>query len=197
MRLHVPVPRQGAPSRASSRQRSNPCAPTAPRAIVAAVAAAVALSFLLATPSFAAEDEQPEATRTATVDRLAQSGEWVEIQVTSDDEPFPVRALPPVLTIGDTTFTRSLNPADGRLETLIFLAPAKSFAALETGASMRVFYALSTDADARGVARRAVAAGDADVWDLGAFDASRLTVDESTDHDSTVHDAADGGSTRR
>jgi hypothetical protein len=94
----------------------------------------------------------------------------VEITVTSS-EPFPVRALPPVLMIGDARFARSRYPDDGSLDTLVFVIPIDDFALLNDGDPIRVGYGLSPAAEAKGPT-----AGQA--WDLGRLDKSRLQPQE-------------------
>lgn len=86
----------------------------------------------------------------------------IEIEVYSTT-PFPVRALPPVLQIGNREFTRSRYPtvsnfeqAQEQLHTLIFFLPAEEFADLATGDPVTVYYGHK--------------AGSGYQWDFGTFD---------------------------
>jgi hypothetical protein len=115
---------------------------------------------LVASPSLSRAEED---TRVAEIRALDSA---VEITVTSS-EPFPVRALPPVLMIGDARFARSRHPDDGSLGTLIFVIPIEDFALLNDGDPIRVGYGLSPAAEAKGAA-----AGQE--WDLGRLDKSGL-----------------------
>jgi hypothetical protein len=74
--------------------------------------------------------------------RIETMEKWIEIEVRSS-RPFPVRALPPVLRIGNREFSRSRHPDDGRLDTLIFRIPLEDFAELTSKDPVTVFYALS------------------------------------------------------
>jgi hypothetical protein len=100
-----------------------------------------------------------------TVAEIRAVGSTVEITVTSST-PFPVRALFPVLAIGDARFTLSWNPPDGRLDTLIFSIPAADFALLPDGAAMSVGYGLAPGAPVEPAAGH--------VWDFGNLDKSML-----------------------
>ncbi len=66
-------------------------------------------------------------------------GSVVEVQVTAPD-PFPDRAMPPVIIIGDKAFRRSRPPPDGRPDTLIFTIDAREFDALPGDADVIVGY---------------------------------------------------------
>ncbi len=109
--------------------------------------------------AWAAQDDGGERVIN-TQTRIQTTEEGVEIELTSS-RPFPVRALPPVLRIGERDFWRSRNPDDGRLETLIFLVPAEDFEALETATPLSGFFALGRDGTT------AVPEPGGDVWDFG------------------------------
>ena len=132
---------------------------------------------LLAGPetALAAGDEtRPEEPATNRQQRIETKGRWIELEVTSTRE-FPVRALPPVLRIGEQTFSLSRNPDDGRLDTLIFRIPADRFDRLENGAPVEVFYALSMEADSTtGRVTAAVRAPGEESWSFGPLQKSLL-----------------------
>ena len=93
----------------------------------------LALSLLLTTStSFTAQAEQ----NTIKSIVAAKSGD-IEITVSSS-RPFPVRNALVSLQVGSQSFSRSRSPADGSLDTLIFMVPAKQFAQLTSGANMAV-----------------------------------------------------------
>jgi hypothetical protein len=73
---------------------------------------------------------------TVSVRRL---GSVVEIEV-SAKQPFPQRAMPPILVVGNQAFGRSRNPANGRLDTLIFTLEALEFDGLAEGAEVSLGY---------------------------------------------------------
>jgi hypothetical protein len=73
---------------------------------------------------------------TVSVRRL---GSTVEIEV-SAKQPFPDRAMPPILVVGNQAFGRSRNPANGRLDTLIFTLEAVEFDGLPEGAEVSLGY---------------------------------------------------------
>lgn len=73
---------------------------------------------------------------TVSVRRL---GSLVEIEV-SAKQPFPDRAMPPILVVGNQAFGRSRNPANGRLDTLIFTLEALEFDGLPEGAEVSLGY---------------------------------------------------------
>jgi hypothetical protein len=129
-----------------------------PLALVGILAAAV---NLVAWPAMS------RAEQVNAVTELRALASTVEITVTSS-KSFPVRALPPVLTIGDARFTLSRNPVDGRLDTLIFIVPAEGFALLPDGDPIRVRYGLTPGAPS------ALDPARGDVWDFGNLDKSRL-----------------------
>ena len=120
----------------------------------------------------AAQDESEEASDGAgavnELRRIETKGVEVEIEIRSS-KPFPVRALPPVLRIGDLDFTASRNPDNGRLDTLIFFVPAEDFAAIDPQkVAMRVFYATSIEGEVTPSGRpRAIAEPGGPTWDFG------------------------------
>ncbi|HKO53272.1 MAG TPA: hypothetical protein VJV79_36430 [Polyangiaceae bacterium] len=73
---------------------------------------------------------------TVSVRRL---GSTVEIEV-SAKQPFPDRAMPPILVVANQAFGRSRNPANGRLDTLIFSLEAREFDGLPEGAEVSLGY---------------------------------------------------------
>jgi hypothetical protein len=66
-------------------------------------------------------------------------GPRIEIEIHSV-QPFPVRAIPPVLRIGAREFHFSRSPDDGDLHTLIFLLSPAEFAQLSSGEDVSVHY---------------------------------------------------------
>lgn len=132
---------------------------------------------LLAIPEVAnATGDEPRQEEPATnqMQRIETKGRWIEFEVSSTKE-FPVRALPPVLSIGEQTFSLSRNPEDGRLDTLIFRIPADRFASLENGAPVEVFYALSMETDPEtGRISSAVKAPGEEGWTFGPLQKSLL-----------------------
>lgn len=83
----------------------------------------------------------------------------VEIEVHST-KPFPVRALPPVLKIGDKRFRMSRPPKDGSLHTLVFSLNASEFAQLHDGDPVVVLYGAAESPGER--------------WNFGRLDKSRM-----------------------
>jgi hypothetical protein len=63
----------------------------------------------------------------------------IEIEVWSPD-PFPVRALSPVLRIGQREFTLSRHPDGGDLHTLIFILTVEEFGRVSSGEDVTVHY---------------------------------------------------------
>jgi hypothetical protein len=88
---------------------------------------------LIAAPVWASEHVVNKITRVERVD------DGVEIEVTSS-EPFPVRAMPPLLHVGELVFGRSRSPGDGRLNTLIFMLSDEEFAQTSVGDPVGVGY---------------------------------------------------------
>lgn len=70
---------------------------------------------------------------------IRRVGSDVEVEVTAP-EPFPDRAMPPVLIIGDKAFGRSRSPSDGRTDTLIFTIPSQDFDALADNSDVSLSY---------------------------------------------------------
>lgn len=83
----------------------------------------------------------------------------IEIAVTST-RAFPVRNQLVSLHIGDKTFSRSRSPADGSLNTLIFLVPGDEFKKVASGDSMTVQFGNSQMPG--------------DKWDFGALNKRML-----------------------
>jgi len=67
----------------------------------------------------------------------------VEVEVMAS-RPFPDRAMPPVLVIGDRAFGRSRNPPDGRPDTLIFTIDARDFEALADDSEVTIGFLSSS-----------------------------------------------------
>ena len=88
-----------------------------------------------------------------TVSGVRAVGSGVEIEVHSTTE-FPVRANIVVLRIGGKEFTRSRNPADGSLNTLIFTLTQGEFAQVNQGDAVSVYYGHGDTGDR---------------WNFGAF----------------------------
>jgi hypothetical protein len=123
--------------------------------------------ILAATATLAAWLAVARAEPVNAVAGIRAVGSTVEIAVTSS-EPFPVRALPPVLRIGEARFSRSRHPSDGSPHTLIFLVPIQEFELLNDGDPIRVGYGLAPGAP--GTAR----SGAGQEWDLGRLDKQSL-----------------------
>lgn len=68
---------------------------------------------------------------------IRRVGSDVEVEVTAP-EPFPDRAMPPVIVIGDKAFGRSRASADGHAETLVFTIDAEEFDALPDNSDVSV-----------------------------------------------------------
>jgi hypothetical protein len=92
------------------------------------------------------------------VTRIERVAGGVVIVVTSST-PFPGRAWPPLLHVGDRAFGRSRSPADGSLGTLIFMLSEDEFAETRTGDRLIVAF--------RGSPRETG-------WDFGVLDKSAL-----------------------
>lgn len=71
--------------------------------------------------------------------RLATADAGIEFELWSS-EPFPVRALFPVVRIGSRDFSRSRPGDDGRLNTLVFDIPHEEFDLLRSGDLVWVYY---------------------------------------------------------
>lgn len=101
---------------------------------------------------------------------ISRHADYFEIKLRSTRE-FPVRALPPILQIGDRFCRYSRYPDDGGLNTLIFQVPVEEFDLLKSGASMTVFYS-SPDPESMTEAARRIAESTAPqrgVWTFGTF----------------------------
>ena len=108
----------------------------------ASLGAAVLVLLLVAAcagGSTACPEIDPDAVNVQQ--RIATTDDGVEFEVRSA-EPFPVRALFPILRIGDHEFSRSRYPDDGSLNTLIFPIPAEEFAELRDGDLVVVHHGL-------------------------------------------------------
>ena len=70
---------------------------------------------------------------------LTAIGEWIEFELWSS-EPFPTRALFPVVRIGLRDFSRSSYGPDGSLNTLIFFIPREEFDLLSPDDPVWVYY---------------------------------------------------------
>ena len=74
-----------------------------------------------------------------TVKAIRAVDNTVEIELESSKQ-FEIRNDVIVLRIGNQEFSRSRSPKDGSLNRLIFMLPAKAFAALPDGESMVVSF---------------------------------------------------------
>lgn len=84
--------------------------------------------------------EDPDRARTISRQvRLTTAEEWIEFELWSV-EPFPARALYPVVRIGIHDFSRSRYGDDGRLNTLVFLIPVEEFELLSADDRVWVYY---------------------------------------------------------
>lgn len=124
---------------------------------------ALALSFLAlmlgASPSSDSTSEEESPTNTIRAIRVVARG--VEIEVHST-RPFPIRALPAILRVGDQEFIRSRYPKGGGLDTLVFLLSREEFDALASGDPVAVQYGKGRVANPR------------TRWDFGSLDKSLL-----------------------
>jgi hypothetical protein len=94
---------------------------------------ALFVSALVALPLLAAAQDVNTVKAIRAVDDI------VEIELESS-KPFEIRNDLIVLRIGDREFSLSKTPKDGSLNRLIFMVPAKDFAALPDGQAMRVHF---------------------------------------------------------
>lgn len=114
--------------------------------------AALATGLLLgcvAQPGNNQESSSADATSSQSVSQALSTSDLtvnvrrlssvVEIEV-SAKQPFPDRAMPPILVIGNQAFGRSRNPASGRLDTLIFTLEVSEFDGLPEGAEVSLGY---------------------------------------------------------
>ena len=117
--------------------------------------AAISVCLLVSLPGVAFAEEGGSVSQDINVIQGIRRGpEGVEVEVTSS-RAFPVRAIPPVLQVGSREFSRSLRPADGDLDTLIFLLEHREYARLRSGEPTYVVYG-------RGESPR-------ERWDFGGF----------------------------
>lgn len=132
-----------------------------------ALATVLLVAATLAEPA-AAQDDNTRVINEQTRIETRENG--VEIEIRSS-RSFPVRALPPVLRIGDLDFTLSRNSDDGRLDTLIFLVPTEEFADIDPeNGPMQVLYALSIESQVTRSGRpEAVPEPGGLVWDFGTL----------------------------
>lgn len=93
--------------------------------------------------------------------RLTSTNEGIEFELWSS-MPFPVRALPPILRIGDRRSSR--HPDDGRLDTLILLIDLEDFESLTASDPVAIYHSAPPAPD-----RDVVATDGADVWTFGAL----------------------------
>jgi hypothetical protein len=122
-------------------------------------------------PSQSASQALVASDLTVSVRRL---GSTVEIEV-SAKKPFPDRAMPPILVVGNQAFGRSRNPANGRLDTLIFTLEAPEFDGLAEGAEVSLGYLRPR---ARVVEGAPASAGAAAARTAGRVPAARVRADQ-------------------
>lgn len=139
---------------------------------ILALALLFGLSFGAPPHAYGAEGVTQNASSQNAMTRIASTESEIQIEVTST-RPFPVRALRPVLKIGDREFARSRRPQDGRLDTLIFLLPENAWGELVDGAPTSVFFALSLE-NLEGGGVRSVPERSRSVWNFGGFDKNLL-----------------------
>ncbi len=142
-------------------------------AVLLVLAAGALLAAGAASAAEGGKQKGGEAAEEAAVGNIQQriqtTDKGIEIELRSAT-PFPVRALPPVLRIGKQEFWQSRNPADGRLDTLIFLVPREAFDKLGAEDPVTVFYALGMTAGAEeGTPAAAVPERAGRVWRFGTF----------------------------
>ena len=109
-------------------------------------ASALLLVLLLtsfALVGFAAQQGAPPDTNVVKSIRAAtfNGAAVIEIELQSSKE-FPMRDQIVVLRIGNKDFMRSRSPANGSLNTLIFMLTPEDFGQLADGASMSVRYGM-------------------------------------------------------
>jgi hypothetical protein len=105
-----------------------------------------------------------QAPAVNTVKRIQNVDGFVEIEIHSTRE-FPIRDQVVVLRVGDKEFLRSKTPANGSLNTLIFMLTPAQFDALADGAAMTVKYGRGQDAEGPQVEAASAARGLR--WDFG------------------------------
>lgn len=99
--------------------------------------------------------------------RLTTTDEWIEFELWSI-EPFPARALFPVVRIGSRDFSLSLWGDDG-LNTLIFFIPPEEFDLLTPEDQVWVYYG-----GAGGPPPLDSVPDDSDPWSFGSFNRGLL-----------------------
>ena len=127
-----------------------------------AFAALVLTSLMLVTPVRATEPPPSgQAGEANAIIAIRAVPDGIEIEVRSD-RPFPARALPAVLVIGEREFHGSRYPRDGRKNTLIFLLSREEFAGVSSGDLVTVKYGRGRAASPRAL------------WGFGPLDKSML-----------------------
>ncbi len=107
--------------------------------------------------------------------RLTTTEEWIEFELWSI-EPFPARALFPVVRIGSRDFSRSLYGDDGRLNTLIFFIPVEEFRLLTADDQVWVYYG-----GIGGPPTVDVVADESSPWSFGSFNKGLLDCPTTRD----------------
>lgn len=127
------------------------------------------------------------ATDAVNVVRQLRTGEdGYEIELWSR-QPFPVRAMPTILRIGDVETSRSRHGDAFDLRTLVFYIDEDSFNGVSTGDPMFVHHGVVPD-DLQAnpeLATEVVVADGWDLWTFGRLDKSQLdcpplTVEEAS-----------------
>ena len=118
---------------------------------------------LSALPAAQADTPQNTITNTIAALKTVRTGRLLTYNiVVSSTAPFPMRDEVVTLSVGGREFINSSYVSGGTLNTLVFSLTAKEFAALPTGAPVRVYYGHDD------------AALPAAQWDFGTLDKSRL-----------------------
>ncbi len=143
------------------------------------VLATVAIGLRLAVDEPATQPRCDQADSTGEVNVLRQlrtlEGDY-EIELWSR-APFPVRALAPVLRIGDRDFGLSrYGDQGGDLRTLIFSLTAAEYKTVSTGDLVAIYYGFFPDelVDNPDLAARRDLTDGANLWTFGRLDKSRL-----------------------
>jgi len=96
---------------------------------VALVAVAIGVLAFGSRDTVSCDEDTATSNGVNAVRRISTTETGIEIEVFSE-VPFPVRAMPPLLQIGDREFGLSRYPDTGSLNTLIFRIPPNDFAEL-------------------------------------------------------------------
>lgn len=149
----------------------------------AAVAGGLILAFAAAAV-WIAVDRPGQQPRCEQADSLTRMNVQVQLRGVDDNYelelwspvPFPVRALAPILRIGNRDFGLSRYGAVYDLNTLIFSMSTAEYGTVDTGDPVAVYYGFFPDDLARDpdTAARLDVADGWNLWTFGRFDKSRL-----------------------